>query len=129
MAGGDSTADDQKVFAISGGWLTGAAGIRLDITDKGARQLRIANQWRMDGRVSAADRLECSVRAINKAFGGPDECWTALSSSQVTRLVDGEKALKQAELDELRQELEALKRQIQTVDEGCDRRWETCVTK
>jgi hypothetical protein len=127
VGGGDSTAADQKVFAVSGGWLTGAMGFRLDLTDRDSRKLRIAEQWRADGRVAAADKLTCSIKAIYKPFGSADECYTVLAGSAVTHIVDGEKALKQAELDELRKTVEQLQRQMEMQDEKCDRQWESCV--
>lgn len=127
VGGGDSTSDDQKVFAISGGWLTGSAGIRLDLTDKDARKLRVAAEWRADGRVAAADQLTCSIKDINKAFGGADTCYTLLAESKVIRITNGEAAIQQAELDEMRQQMRELRRMIEQQEEVCDRQFESCV--
>lgn len=70
IGGGDSTAPEQKVFAISGGWLTGSAGIRWDWTDKEARTLRIADDYEADGLIGIADDLRCSLRRIYRNVGG-----------------------------------------------------------
>ena len=79
IGGGDSTADDQKVFAVGGGWLTGNASIRFDLTDKEARALRIASQWHADGLIKQSYRMQCSLKIVYKPFGNPDKCFTTLS--------------------------------------------------
>lgn len=79
IGGGDSTASDQKVFAIGGGWLTGNASFRFDLTDKDARVLRIAREWNAEGNHHAADHLQCSVKVVWRPFGSPGECYEALN--------------------------------------------------
>jgi hypothetical protein len=86
IGGGDSTAHDQKVFAIGGGWLTGNASIRFDLTDKEARALRVARDWRADGRIQAADRLQCSLKIVHKPFGSSEDCFNALNPPEAPDL-------------------------------------------
>lgn len=82
IGGGDSTASDQKVFAIGGGWLTGNASFRFDLTDKDARVLRIAREWNVEGNHHAADKLQCSVKVVWRPFGSPEECYDALNQPE-----------------------------------------------
>ena len=79
IGGGNSSAEDQKVFAIGGGWLTGNASIRLDLTDKDARTLRVAQEWKDAGYIDAANKLQCSIKLIHKPFGSAEECEAALA--------------------------------------------------
>ena len=79
IGGGDSTSEDQKVFAISGGWLTGNAAIRFDLTDKDARALRVAREWRALGLVGPSNKLQCSVKVVYKPFDTPEKCVIALT--------------------------------------------------
>lgn len=82
IGGGDSTASDQKVFAIGGGWLSGNASFRFDLTDKDARVLRIAREWNAEGNHHAADKLQCSVKVVWQPFGSPEECYDALNQPE-----------------------------------------------
>jgi hypothetical protein len=97
IGGGDSTSDDQKVFAIGGGWLTGNAAIRFDITDKEARKLRIAAGWRSEGLIDASNRLQCSLKLVYKPFGSAEECYGALSP----KVEPTSKVISEAEYNEL----------------------------
>lgn len=79
IGGGDSTASDQKVFAVSGGWLTGNASFRFDITDKDARKLRIARDWKADGYAAElVNKMQCSAKIVYKPFGSKEKCEVAL---------------------------------------------------
>lgn len=83
VGGGSSSADHQKVRAISGGWLTGMAAIRWDATDKELRALHRADSLRERGLIGAADQLECSTKIIYKAVGGSrDECVVMLTQER-----------------------------------------------
>lgn len=111
IGGGSSTADDQKVRAISGGWLTGMASLRWDATDKELRGLRRADNFRERGQIEAADRMECSQKVIYKAVGGSRQaCVTMLVEARAKPLNEAaaKEAEHDAEIDLLRLELARL---------------------
>ncbi len=84
IGGGNSTAGEQKVFAIGGGWLTGNASFRFDLTDKDARKLRIARDWRMWGFSDAlVNKMQCSAKIVYKPFGSSKKCEDALAPAPV----------------------------------------------
>lgn len=106
VGGGDSTATDQKVFAISGGWLTGSAGIRLDWTDKEARVLRIADDLEADGLVLESDDMRCSLSRIYRNVGGTkDKCRARMVAG---RALAQPQDAKSSEIDELRRMVQEL---------------------
>lgn len=112
VGGGSSSADHQKVRAISGGWLTGMAAIRWDATDKELRSLHRADNLRARGLIEAADQLECSAKVIWKAVGGSKvECVTLLSAE---RLLLAQASSRDVEQDAL---IEALQLQLQAIYE------------
>lgn len=130
IGGGDSTADDQKVFAINGGWLTGSAGFRLDLTDKDARKLRRADSLRARGLYEAANELECSAKVMRKALGGEDACLKMLGEQRIVgRTRTFNDATQDRQIEELTRQVNAMREELARREETCDRRWQKCVQK
>jgi len=130
VGGGSSNATDTRVRAISGGWLTGSAGIRWDVTDRESRTLRIADEMEDRGQISSADRMRCSIRGIWKVVGGTsDACWTELSGSRTKIDRTSHNREYDVAIQDLQRQLELLQEDVERDDEACERRWESCVGK
>ena len=109
IASGDSTADHQKVRSISGGWLTGSAGIRWDATDKELRILDRADRIRARGQIEQANKLECSAKVIYRAIGGTPAKCEAEMNEPIHEPVSATEIEHEAEIEALREEVAELK--------------------
>jgi len=127
LGSGNSSASDQKVFSLGGGWLTGGAAIRFDLTDKEARKWRWADEIEVDGYPLAAVEMRCTIKTLYKALGGKDDCVTKLSGN---RIADGTKDNAQdVQIEEMMRQLEYMRDELERKEEQCDRQWESCIRK
>lgn len=130
LSSGTSTANDQKVRSVSGGWLTGGVGLRWDATDKELRKLRRADILRDRGQVSAADKLECSTKVIYKAIGGnPDDCYTELAGSNTDVDRTSYNRNYERQLEDMQRQINILEEQTADCSETANRVLQKCASK
>lgn len=130
MSSGNSTSEHQKVRVISGGWLTGSAGIRWDATDKELRILERSDILRDRGQVAAADELECSAKVIYKALGGdPDSCYTLLASSNTDVNRTSYNRRYEQQMEDMQRQIDILEEQTADCSKTANRVLQKCASK